>query len=210
MGDGATVEREGTDAWLIDAIELNSVFGLGRDGTILTEPFRQLFRNLATENRAPVLLIDTIDVPLNRNGAELYVTSLLIELALAGVTVIAASRPGEARMLSAHKPDTIQLFDYSDGEFPRAVAAYARAYVRGGEMLTPQAHAERVLEAAAQGYPLKEICRNPLTLRMLYAIYPPQEINFPEVDVITLFREFWHRRVETDVRTGAKAPGLHP
>jgi tetratricopeptide (TPR) repeat protein len=43
---------------------------------------------------------------------------------------------------------------------------------------------------------------------MLYAIYAPQEINFPEVDVITLFREFWHRRVETDMRTGAKAPGL--
>jgi hypothetical protein len=96
------LKERGTDAWLIDAIELDRVFGPGRDGTILSEPFRKLFRNLAAENRAPVLLIDTIDVPLNRSGADLYITSLLIELALADVTVIAASRPGEARMLSAH------------------------------------------------------------------------------------------------------------
>jgi hypothetical protein len=202
------LKATGADAWLVDAIELPSIFGPGRDGTILSEPLRELFRSLTAEGGTPVLLIDTIDVPLNRNGADVYITSLITELAMADVTVVAASRPGEARMLSGHQPYTIFLFDYSDAEFPRAVAAYANAYVRDGETLTPEAHAERVLEAAAQGYPIKEICRNPLTLRMLYAIYAPQEINFRDVDVITLFREFWRRRVESDLRTGAKTAGV--
>lgn len=198
----------GADAWLIDAIELPSIFGPGRDGTILSDSFRELFRNLAAEGSTPIVLIDTVDVPLNKGGADVYVTSLVTELAIADVTVVAASRPGEARMLSAHKPYTILLFDYSDSEFPRAVAAYANAYVRDGSTLTAEAHAERVLDAAAQGYPIKEICRNPLTLRMLYAIYAPQEINFPDVDVITLYREFWRRRVESDLRTNVTPPRL--
>src|SRR4029077_4949904 len=100
------------------------------------------------------------------------------------------------------------LFDYSDAEFPRAIAAYASAYVHGREALTPEAHLARVLEAAAQGYPIKEICRNPLTLRMLYAVYAPKEINFQDVDVIALFRDFWRRRVESDLRTDVRAPVL--
>jgi hypothetical protein len=202
-----SLKDAGTDAWLIDAIELPSVFGSGQDGSILSPSFRELFRDLTAKGRAPVLLLDTIDVPLNRSGADVYVTSLLTEFAIADVTVVAASRPGEARMLGAHKPYTVLLFDYSDAEFPRAVAAYANAYVGTGDILTAEAHAERILEASAQGYPIKEICRNPLTLRMLYAIYAPQEINFREVDVITLFREFWRRRVESDLRTDATAPG---
>ena len=201
------LKRQGADVWLIDATELPSIFGHGRDGTILSEPLLRLFRYL-TASGAPVLLIDTIDVSLNRSGTDAYAISLVTELAMAGVTVVVASRPGEARMLSAHKPYTIMLFDYSDIEFPRAVSAYAKAYVLDGEILSPEAHAERVLEAAAQGYPIKELCRNPLTLRMLYAIYAPQEINFQDVDVITLFREFWHRRVESDLRTDIRTPGL--
>src|SRR5712691_7754037 len=68
------------------------------------------------------LLIDTIDVSLNRGGSDVYVKSLLTELAMAGVAVVTASRPGEARMLNAHNPHTVLLFDYSDDEFTRAVA----------------------------------------------------------------------------------------
>ena len=202
------MKEGGTDAWLIDAVELQSVFGPGRDGTILSESFRELFRHLTAAESTPVLLIDTIDVSLNRGGSDVYVKSLLTELAMAGVAVVTASRPGEARMLNAHIPHTVLLFDYSDGEFTRAVAAYAKAYVDGGEALTPEGHAERVLDAAAQGYPIREICRNPLTLRMLYAVYAPKEINFQDVDVVSLYREFWHRRVESDLRTDATSRDL--
>jgi len=202
------LRQAGENAWLIDAVELQSIFGFGQDGMILSEGFRELFRHLTAEENAPVLLIDTIDVSLNRGGSDVYVRSLLIELAMAGVAVIAASRPGEARMLNAHGPHSIKLFDYTEDEFPRAVVAYAKAYVDGGETLTPEAHANRVMEAAAQGFPIKEICRNPLTLRMLYAVYAPKEINFEDVDVVTLYREFWHRRIETDLRTDAKTPNF--
>jgi hypothetical protein len=200
------LRQGGAEAWLIDATELPSIFGQERDGAILSEPMLRLFRHL-TASSDPVVLIDTIDVSLNRGGTDVYAVSLVTELIMAGVTVVVASRPGEARMLSAHRPHTIMLFDYSDTEFPTAVTAYAKAYVRNGKTLSPAAHAESVLEAAAQGYPIKELCRNPLTLRMLYAVYAPQEINLRDVDVITLFREFWRRRVESDQRSDSVTPG---
>ena len=90
------LKESGADAWLIDAIELPSIFGSGRDGSILSDSFRELFRSLAEENRAPVLLIDTIDVPLNRSGADVYVTSLLTELAKGTLTTITVSMAGLA------------------------------------------------------------------------------------------------------------------
>jgi hypothetical protein len=192
------------DAWLLDAVELSSIFGHGEDGTILSELFRTLFRSLVAAGRPPVLLLDTVDVPLNTKGSDNYLTALLTELSIAEVTVIAASRPGEARMLSAHQPVPLNLFDYNDDEFPAAVSAYARAFVHDGQELTAEQHAQDVLQAAAQGYPIKEICRNPLTLRMLYSIYSPEQINFPDVDIVTLYREFWRRRVEADIRTDSK------
>jgi hypothetical protein len=200
------LRETGAPAWLIDATELPGIFARGQGGSILSDSFRELVRNLAATGRAPIVMIDTLDVPLNRSGADVYVTSLLTELALADVTVIAASRPGEARMLSAHNPRKILLFDYTDSELARAVAAYAGAYVRGGSRLTPESHAELLLDAAAQGFPINEICRNPLTLRMLYAVYAPQDINFQDIDVIALYREFWRRRVESDLRTDAAMP----
>lgn len=193
-----------TDVWLLDAVELPGVFGRGDEGTILSEPFRTLFRNLVAAGRPPVVLLDTVDVPLNTRGSNTYITALLTELSMADVTVVAASRPGEARMLNAHQPVRLNLFDYNDAEFPVAVAAYASAFVRDGQELTAEEHAQDLLQAAAQGYPIKEICRNPLTLRMLYSIYSPEQINFPDVDIVTLYREFWRRRVESDIRTDAK------
>jgi hypothetical protein len=198
------LEAMHADAWLLDAIELSSIFGHGENGTILSEPFRTLFRSLVAAGRPPVLLLDTVDVPLNTKGSDTYITALLTELSIAEVTVIAASRPGEARMLSVHQPVRLHLFDYNDDEFPAAVSAYARAFVHDGQDRSAEQHAQDVLQAAAQGYPIKEICRNPLTLRMLYSIYSPEQINFPDVDIVTLYREFWRRRVEADIRTDSK------
>ena len=76
------LRETGAPAWLIDATELPGIFG---PGSILSDTFRELVRNLGAAGRPPVILIDTIDVPLNRSGADVYVASLLTDLALAGV-----------------------------------------------------------------------------------------------------------------------------
>ena len=77
------LKEEHADVWLIDAIELVSIFGQGRDGTILSESFRDLFRNMIAEGRAPIFLIDTVDALLNTRGMDTYLVSLLTELAIA-------------------------------------------------------------------------------------------------------------------------------
>jgi len=38
---------------------------------------------------------------------------------------------------------------------------------------------------------------------MLYSVYAPQDINVFDIDVISLYREFWRRRVRADIRTDA-------
>jgi hypothetical protein len=194
------------DAWLVDAAEMSSVFGQrSNDGTILSPEFSRLLQQMAAARRSPVVLIDTVDVGLNVKERENYLITLLSELAENGAIVAVASRPGEARKLDdlEPKPKIIHLFEYSESEFPIAVEHYARAFVRDGSAIGPEEHARQLLEAAAQGYPIREICRNPLTLRMLYSIYAPQQINFVDIDVVSLYRAFWTRRVEADIRTDA-------
>lgn len=190
------------EAWLVDAAELAELFGY-RAGShqILDSEYLRLFKQMSQAGRRTFLLIDTVDVVLNARGLDTELISLLTELAAVGVTIVVASRPGEAKQLRALSPRIIRIFDYSDHEFQIAVDAYARAFVEHGQRLTPEEHAQRILEAVAQGYPIREICRNPLTLRMLYAIYAPEDINVFEVDVVSLYREFWRRRVEADIRT---------
>ncbi len=51
-----------------------------------------------------------------------------------------------------------------------------------------------------QGTPLSEICRNPLTLRMLFSVYAPQEVNHHEVNTFKLYEDFWSFRVVGDKR----------
>lgn len=194
----------GVDVWLIDAVELSAIFGPGHpDGSVLSDEFRVLFSRLLEAARPPTLLIDTADVVLNIRGRETHFEALIGELSLAGARTLVASRPGEARRLSIFEPYVVQLFDYSDDEFVAAVGTYARAYVREDTAVDAAQHAAALMEAVAQGYPIKEICRNPLTLRMLYSIYAPEQINVSDIDVVSLYRTYWARRVEADIRTDA-------
>lgn len=198
----------GGDAWLLDAMELSQVFGEtpGEDPTMSSE-WRQFFQRLAGINRRPIILIDTVDASLSARSRSAYLIALLSELSAAGVIVAVASRPGEARQLEGFEPRFIRLYEYSEKEFPRAVELYSRAFVRDGAEVDSEEHAAQLLEAAAQGYPIREICRNPLTLRMLYSIYAPEQINVTEVDVISLYREYWARRVEADLRADREQRG---
>jgi hypothetical protein len=172
---------------------------------VLSPEFRMFFEQMLAAARQPIVLIDTADVALNTRGRDDHLLSLLTELTVAGVRILAASRPGEARKLSSFGPRGMRIADYSDDEFKTAVRAYARAFVSDAAELDAEAQANALMDAAARGYPVKEICRNPLTLRMLYSVYAPQDINALDIDVISLYREFWHRRVRADIRTVAAA-----
>ena len=197
---------EAADAWLLDATELQSIFGTSTaDGTVLGASARALFARLIELGRRPIVLIDTVDLALTTQDTETYLVWLLTELPAAGVQTIVSSRPGEARMLAPLTPHVVSLFDYSIPEFQTAVILHTRAFVTDPSGEHSNDEAQKLLDAAAQGLPIREICRNPLTLRMLYSIYAPHEINVSDVDVVALYRAFWDRRVVSDIRSDAIA-----
>lgn len=166
--------KTGIDVWLVDAIELAAIFGEGSsNGTILSADFQDLFELMRSAGRQPVLLIDTVDVVLNTKGRDDHLFSLLADLSVAELRVLVASRPGEARKLLVFGPRVMRLAEYSDEEFKGAVGAYARAFVRAASDIDVEAHAHALLDAAAQGYPIKEICRNPLNF-VCFIQYTPR------------------------------------
>ena len=100
----------------------------------------------------------------------------------------------------------IRIGLYTATERAVAIASYARAFCRpGGASLVDTEVAEierRLLGVVYHGLPLREICDNPLTLRMLFDVYRP---NPPDdnLDVASLYDAFWAHRVQADDRAGA-------
>lgn len=195
----------GAEAWLLDAADLRAVFGDAPARS--AEEIATLFAALRSVGRPPVVLIDTVDLALTTQDQEAYLMALLSELPNAGAQVLVTSRPGEARILAALEPRFVTLLEYALSEFRTAVTLHSRAFVRVRQTEDADHQASRLLEATARGLPIGEICRNPLTLRMLYTIYTPHEINVEEVDIVSLYGEFWDRRVAADVRTDAARAG---
>ena len=131
-----------TIVWLLDAIELPSVFGRGaQEGGVLSPEFRLFFEQMQAAAKQPIVLIDTADVALNTKGRADHLLGLLTDLTVAGVRILAASRPGEARKLAAFGPRGMRIADYSDDEFKAAVRVYAHAFVSDSAELRSRKYA---------------------------------------------------------------------
>ncbi|HWQ87914.1 NACHT domain-containing protein [Brevundimonas sp.] len=200
--------REEGVAWLFDAIELPTVFA-GPAGQLgVSDVFAELVEDLVATGKRLIILVDTIDVALNSTATPADLLHFLTSLNAMGVDVIVASRPLEARQFHLLSARIFHLFEYSDTELTRAIANYAAAFVGDVGEAQAQLHVDALLGAVAQGFPIREICRNPLTLRMLYTIYAPNQINVFDVNIIALYVEFWRRRVESDLRHDFQVEGL--
>lgn len=69
---------------------------------------------------------------------------------------------------------------------------------------TEQRH--RLETAVARGLSLQSICRHPVTLRMLFDLYAPEEVHALEINVFGLYCQFWEQRVVNDSRAGGLEP----
>lgn len=192
------------DAWLLDAQDLLDFFGDNDNQS--QKRFLELKTALSFFANAvpPVILIDTADAVLNRQETNLNFKDLLSRLRDLPVQTVITSRPGEAHELSFLEPNKYDLGNYSDTEFPKAVRAYAEAFVKDTESTNASTHASNLQEAASSGYPIDALARNPLALQMIYAVYAPHEINYAEIDVVSLYRDYWERRISSDFRPGAR------
>jgi hypothetical protein len=156
----------------------------------------------------PVVLLDTVDVLLHGEQQEDRVLELLGELQRAGSVVIVASRPAEAGVLSPTVVESgwVALGRYTEPELQQAVLRHSRHFYRRVVGRDPSEEAARILKAVSTGRPLREVCLGPLTLRMLFDLYAPHEIE-DEIHVAQLYHQFWEYRVREDRRAARASSG---
>ncbi|MGW4289502.1 NACHT domain-containing protein [Streptomyces sp. NPDC004673] len=164
----------------------------------------------------PVLLVDTLDLLMHSPDGAALVARLVDAARHQGVSVVMSCRPGEAKLLpfedgeeaetdarDAFLRPPLRLGAYSSDERAMAVNRHSRIYcpqaVHGP--LAAQQLEQRIMGAVYQDLPMREVCDNPLTLRMLFDVYAPDP-PVQDIDVASLYDQVRRQRVEQDSRAG--------
>lgn len=164
-------------------------------------------RYLSTRATAPILLLDTVDLLLHNELDRDSTLGLVGALREIGSSIVMTCRVQEAQVLqSAIHVQRLSLGEYTDRELAEAIRKHVSRFYERPNRRQVQEHVERLQEAVARGYPLREVCYNPLTLRMLFALYAPHEIHSHEINVFDLYGVFWEDRVVHDRRAGSGGP----
>nr|WP_307819007.1 hypothetical protein [Streptomyces sabulosicollis] len=153
-----------------------------------------------SRGRTPVVLLDTADLLLHDDHHEMTLLDLCEDLAAAGVRLVLTSRPEEANRLRTGFL-RMSLGPYDDSEIPHAILGHAALYCPGAVPRDDEARVRRLMEPVARGLPVREVCRSPLQLRLLFEL-ARDDGAFPsaEIDATGLYRRYWHHRVVTDRR----------
>ncbi|WP_308016665.1 5'-methylthioadenosine/S-adenosylhomocysteine nucleosidase [Streptomyces rhizosphaericus] len=153
-----------------------------------------------TRGRSPVVLLDTADLLLHDDHHEMTLLDLCEDLAAAGVRLVLTSRPEEANRLRTGFL-RMSLGPYDDGEIPHAIRGHAALYCPDAVPRDDAARVRRLMEPVARGLPVREVCRSPLQLRLLFEL-ARDDGAFPsaEIDATGLYRRYWDHRVVTDRR----------
>lgn len=188
---------EKTQLWFLRSTMLLPQIGQ-RD---LTDTLFRAVRECRRRGILPILLLDTVDLLLHNESNRDFLVSILMKLGEAGCRVVATSRTQEMRKLSILEYRQFALLDYDSDEFPEAVRKHvSRFYDKSAQSQAIQ-QGDDILNSIARGLPIREVCLNPLTLRMLFTVYAPAEIP-NDINIFHLYREFWTNRVEADNRGG--------
>lgn len=183
--------------WLVKATSLS-----GPDPRDV-ERIEATVARLVRTGRRPVLLVDTADLLLHAE-AERDAFRLLVRMLLdAGCFVIVTSRPQEAALLKIDDRilPPVTLPTYSPAELAAAVETHVKTFYARAEVRPSEEHLRRLRESIASGRKLSDVWVVPLTLRMLFYLYTPEEIA-GEVDKYDLYDDYWRMRVERDQRAG--------
>ncbi|KHD77258.1 hypothetical protein MB27_12650 [Actinoplanes utahensis] len=179
----------------------------------------------AASPRVTVLLIDTVDLLLRGEVVPDVLTALLRLAKDTGAVTVMTCREQESFLLRRRGDDlglTVDTLGPYDGrELRTAIRGHAQHFLAGA-VRDPDALAATVENAVTRGLPIAEICRRPLTLRMLFelallepgdAVHGDQDAIRVEIDMTDLFDRHWLLRVVTDRRRnagGAEEPDASP
>lgn len=200
-------ETENWEPWLIKATLLSlDPAGEGRRvrtaGVVWADELVAAAQIASEDGRLPIVLLDTVDVLLHDETDRQALLELLLSLKEVGARVVATCRPDEAKLLGFFKRPSVTLSQYQGQELNEAIERHIHRFYSNVDRRTRVEHQKHIAELVASGFPLREVCANPLTLRMLFSLYAPQEPP-SEVNVFDLYRKYWNQRVASDTRAGA-------
>lgn len=156
-----------------------------------------------------LVCLDTFDVLSHEEHLLNIGLRLISELMRAGASVLVTSRPEEIARIPLEELATLTarlyLQEYDEREFSEAVDSHCRAFYRTSGRSTAQIdeQVERLQNLVALGRPVKDVCLNPLTLRMLFELYAPDEVP-EDINSFRLYSEYWIARVLADRRAASQ------
>ncbi len=195
--------QRGQEVWLLKPTYVD-VHTAADEARITRAAFLAASRNAARATRRLVVLFDTVDVLLHDAANRDSLLELVVTLRDEGAAVVLATRPTEAVALASlrPRPHRLTVGQYDPDELEAAIRGHVRRMYGEPELKTAEVFSQEIRAAVAAGLPLREVCMNPLTLRMLFDLYRPREIP-RDINVHALYREYWSRRVESDLRGGS-------
>jgi nucleoside phosphorylase len=155
-----------------------------------------------SRRRRPILLVDTVDLLLHDESSRDFLVGLVLKLENLGCQTILSTRPQEVSRLNAFEFRRVTLLDYEGVELEEAITKHVNRFYLEARQESNVQQIASIMEAVARGLPLREVCENPLTLRMLFTIYRPAKIP-PDINVFELYQQYWTHRVESDLRAGS-------
>lgn len=178
-------------------------FTLGETASGKQLSIAQLAANLKVECGRGVLLIDTLDLVLNRHLATAF-TTVMRQLIDAGATVVFTCRDHEyndflepPREKMAAISETIDRYNvptFDRAEIREATATFFHKS-RKTTLEIGYSFADRILSLSADSRPLQEITCNPLLLALLCDLFA-KDGNVPaDLTVSKLYQRYWHEKI---------------
>lgn len=164
---------------------------------------RDSFVNILESKNKRLIIIDTIDILVNHRENLFYLIESIQKLFSNGNSILLTSRIQEADLLSESLSginiEYFRLGNYSEKELEDAVNKYTKIY----STLSTQTNIDydRIRDAAYNNYSIKEICQNPLTLKMLFSIYYPLEIYLEQINIKNLYSKYWDIKIQKEIRS---------
>lgn len=156
-------------------------------------------------NKDLFILIDTIDLISSQEGIIIELISMISTIKMLSINVIfiLTSRQREASILNTLKLKNFNLKDYDENsnELNSAIESYVECFYNKKQTMDKEESLNKILNGVSEGRSLKEVCKHPLTLRMLFTIYFPNTIP-EEINVFKLYKDFWEKRIVKDIRAG--------
>lgn len=207
--------KENNESWFIkssllrqkEATSLNNLnnYNIGLSKNEILEAISQI-KKLGC---SPLLIFDTVDLLLHNEEDRFLILDLVRSVISNQSSLIASCRPQEAALLRPLKPIRIFLRQYDDEillssnktELSQAVENHVAKFCAHFDETERVNQLQTINQAVASGNPIRNVCINPLSLRMLFDIYRPALIT-SEINIFQLYNDYWAKRVITDYRSG--------